>query len=103
MNPYSPWLYGVPAAIAILAAIPRRRAIRYGALALATLIYWIVLQQYVTWAFDHPFNPADGGPKVFAALFGWAAGLLTLILPVYWIAMLVRTFIRFLNGTWPSS
>ena len=61
-----------------------------GALALATIVYGYLLCCFVDWAFTHPFNPADSGPRAFAAGFGWIPGLLFVVLPFYWLARGLR-------------
>ena len=84
MNPLMLPLVAVPAAITIYASIVKRRWARLGLLLVATVIFWVILQLAVDWAFSHPFDPNDGGPRAFAFLFGWLFGLVLVITPVYW-------------------
>ena len=84
MNPFMLPLVAVPAAITIYASIVKRRWARLGLLLVATVIFWVILQLAVDWAFSHPFDPNDGGPRAFAFLFGWLFGLVLVITPVYW-------------------
>ena len=96
-NPY--WLptYLPAAALALLAgSLPFRPRLYLLAqlllLSCAAIIFHIFIVRYVYWAYEHPFNPSDGGPKVFASLFGWLAGLFWPILPFYGVTCLVRWF-----------
>lgn len=86
MNPYAIPLYAAPALITIAASLLKNRLWKWILLFLAILAYWGLLQPYVQWAYSHPFNPNDGGPKVFALLFGWAYGLILVVIPTYWIS-----------------
>jgi hypothetical protein len=90
MNPYAPYLFCIPSVIAVIAVFPRKRIARWSLLAAAAGIYWCILPRFVTWAYAHPFDPNDGGPKAFSAVFGWLIGLITLILPIYLSAISVR-------------
>jgi len=90
MNPYTAWLYVPAVTLAVIAIFPRRRIIRFSILAVAAIGYWIVIPMYVDWAYTHPFDPDDGGPRTFASLFGWLAGLVSLILPIYLAGRLIR-------------
>ncbi len=83
MNPYGPYLHGIPGLIAVFAAFPKRRMARLVLLSVAAGIYWLILPRFVDWAYTHPFNASDGGPRAFVAMFGWLIGLVTLILPIY--------------------
>lgn len=84
MNPFMIPLVVVPAAITIYASIVKRRWARFSLLFVATAAFWVFLQLAVDWAFSHPFDPNDGGPRAFAFLFGWLFGLVLIITPVYW-------------------
>jgi len=83
MNPYSLYLYSIPSFFAVISAFPKHRVSRLIFILIATGIYWYILPKYVDWAYTHPFNPNDGGPRAFSALFGWLVGLVTLILPIH--------------------
>lgn len=63
-------------------------------LLLAILTYWGILQLSVQWAYSHPFNPDDGGPKVFALLFGWAFGLVIVVIPTYWLSKGIQWLVK---------
>lgn len=84
MNPYEIPLIAVPAAITIFASFVKTRWIRRGLLLVATAVFWFILQLLVDWAYSHPFDPDDGGPRAFAFLFGWLFGIILVITPVYW-------------------
>lgn len=86
MNPYSIPLFAMPALMAIAASFLKNRWEKWLLLLLAIVTFWAILQPAVHWAFAHPFNPADGAAKAFAWLFGWAYGLIEVILPAYWIS-----------------
>ena len=90
MNPYTIPLIVIPAAITIYASFVGRRWVRISLLLAATVVYWLVLQLQVHWTFSQPFNPNDGGPKAFASLFGWVYGLVFVVTPVYWVAIVIR-------------
>ena len=85
MSPYLIPLIGVPAVLAFLAAFQRCRLTRFLVILIATIIYAVLLCMHVDWAYAHPFNSSDGAARSFALLFGWAFGLIVVILPVYWI------------------
>ena len=51
---------------------------------------WLLIMLHVDWAYTHPFDPNDGGPRTFSALFGWAAALAYPILPVFTATSLLR-------------
>lgn len=86
MNPYSIPLFAIPALITVAASLSKKRLSKWGLLLLAVITFWGILQPSVYWAFTHPFNPNDGGPKTFALLFGWAYGLILVVVPTYWIS-----------------
>jgi zinc transporter ZupT len=86
MNPYTIPLFAIPAGITIAASLLKNKAWKWILLLLATFIFWGLLQPSVHWAYTHPFNPNDGGPKTFAFLFGWAYGLIIIVVPTYWIS-----------------
>ena len=79
-------LFVIPAGITIVASLLKNREWKWILLLIATVIFWGILQPSVHWAYQHPFNQNDGGPKAFALLFGWAYGLLMVIIPTYWIS-----------------
>jgi apolipoprotein N-acyltransferase len=86
MDPYLIPLIVVPTGITIVASLLKNRLWKWVLLFLATLLFWVILQPSVQWAFTHPFNPNDGAPRTFALLFGWAYGLLLVVIPTYWIS-----------------
>ena len=86
MNPYTVTMVGIPVLLSVIASLAKKPVIKWTLLILATAIYWVILQKYVNWAFTHPFNPNDGGPRTFAYLFGWLYGLIIVIIPTYWIS-----------------
>ena len=94
MNPYSIPLVAVPAGIALLASFPKNKWMRRGLLLAAAAAFWAILQPHVYWTFSHPFNPNDGGPKVFPLFFGWAYGLMLMVTPVYWCARAAQAITR---------
>ena len=51
---------------------------------------WLLMMLCTDWAYTHPFDPNDGGPRIFSALFGWAAALVYPILPTFFIVSLLR-------------
>ena len=59
-------------------------------LALGVCVSWLMLQLLVDWAYNHPFNPADGAPRAFAFLFGWLAKLVWPILPAFLLTFAIR-------------
>jgi len=83
MNPYSLYLYSIPSFFAVISTFPKHRVSRLIFILIAAGIYWYILPKYVDWAYTHPLNPNDGGPRSFSALFGWLVGLVTLILPIH--------------------
>ena len=84
MNPFEIPLVVLPAVITIYASFVRRRWVRLSLLLVATVVFWVMLQLTVDWAYSHPFDPDDGGPRTFAFLLGWLLGLVLVITPVYW-------------------
>lgn len=94
MNPYKPFLYIVPIIFSILAGLSKTKKIQLCFVGIATLFYWGILQFYVEYSYNHPFNPNDGGPKTFALLFGWLLGLCLLILPIYYCTLGVKRLIQ---------
>lgn len=98
-NPWNTLLYWLPGTLAFAAGLlplrPRPLPFLHAALLLtSTVVYWCVLQHSVAWAYDHPVNPSDGAPKIFALFFGWLTGLIFPILPA-WIA--ARFLIRVIH------
>jgi hypothetical protein len=83
MNPFTPYLYGIPGLISIVSAIPKHRKVRVMLIIIANAIYWMILPKSVQWAYTHPFNPNDGAALSFSALFGGLIGLITLVLPLH--------------------
>lgn len=94
MNPFAPWMIGLPALLSVAASMTAKRPIKWALLILATFVYWFILQKYVDWAFNHPFNPNDGGPRATAYLVGWLVGLMTVVIPAYWISKGVQRLVR---------
>jgi len=94
MNPYLIPLYGVPALITIAASLSKNKFLRWGLLALAIIIFWGILQFCVIWAYTHPFNSDDGGPRTFALFFGWVFGLIAVIIPTYSISKGIQWLVR---------
>jgi hypothetical protein len=87
MNPYFHNLYLIPGCIAFLSAFLTNKIIRFISIIISTIVFWYLLQKSVDWAYTHPeIEPNDGGPRSFAALFGWLIGLITVILPIHFIA-----------------
>ena len=80
--------------ITIAASLLKNGLWKWMLLLLAILTYWGFLQPFVQWAYSHPFNPNDGGPKVFALLFGWAYGLILVVIPTYWISKGIQWLVR---------
>jgi len=81
MNPYSIFLFGLPAILVIAALFRQKQWQIWLLLIAAILVYWYVLPKYTLWSYQNPFNPNDGAALTFAALFGWLYGLIyTLIL-----------------------
>lgn len=70
----------------LFASFLKNKWMSRGLLLTATVAFWVILQPHVHWTFSHPFNPNDGGPKVFALFFGWAYGLVLIVTPLYWIS-----------------
>ena len=93
MNPYQIPLILLPAGITVVCSFLKQRALKWSLLLLATLTYWAILQLYVQWAYSHPFNPSDGGVRTGAFVFGWAIGLILVVIPTYWISKGIQ-FIR---------
>ena len=98
VNPY--WLPTyVPAAVLALVAgvLPMRpryyMLLQFVLLVAAAIIFHVFVVRSVVWAYQHPFNPSDGAPRVFASLFGWLVGLVWPILPTYAVARLWRWLI----------
>ena len=60
----------------------------------AAVLFQSFIVRYVVWAYAHPFNPTDGAAVAFAAMFGWVAGLVWPILPLYTVTRLIRWVIR---------
>jgi len=62
----------------------------------AAFVCWLLEIHLVDWAYTHPFDPNDGGPRAFAAIFGWLAALIYPILPAFILVSLSRiTCIRY--------
>lgn len=103
MNPYMPFLLGIPGAIAIAAVFPRRRIVRWSLVAGACLVYWAIIPQAVDWAYTHPvINTKDGGARAFSACFGWLFGFVTLVLPMYLFTCFVQWVVRKLRKQSPT-
>lgn len=94
MNPYSIPQFLLTALLALAASFQSRRLWKWLLLLSAVLTFWAFLQPAVHWAFSHPFNPNDGAAKVSALLFGWAVGLVAVVLPVYGISRGVQALAR---------
>ena len=80
--------------MSIAASCFRKRVLRYYVLLVATVTFWGILQSRVGWAFSHPFNPNDGGPRTFAFLFGWLFGIVVFVAPSYWASKGIQCWIR---------
>ena len=65
-----------------------------------TGISWVLFIQSVQWTYAHPFDPDDGGPLSFAAMFGGARALAWPILPAF-LAALVATRVLRRRGNGP--
>ncbi len=61
-------------------------------LGLGVCISWLLLQLLVDWAYNHPFNPADGAPRTFAFLFGWLTQFIWPILPTFLVSYFGRRY-----------
>lgn len=94
MNPYTIPLIAVTAGLTLYASFRKNKWIRRGLLLAATVAFWVILNFEVDWTFTHPFNPDDGGPRVFALMFGWAFGLILIVIPLYWISRGIQTVAR---------
>jgi len=94
MNPYSIPLYAVPGLITIAASLVKNRPWKWLLLLLAVLLFWGLLQPYVQWEYSNPFTPKDGGPKTFALLFGWAYGLIMVVIPTYWTSKGIQLLMK---------
>ncbi len=94
MNPYLIPLIAVPAGITLFASFLKRKWIRRILLLVAAAAFWAIRLPHVDWAYSHPFNPNDGGPKMLALFFGWAYGLILVVMPVYWISRGAQAIIR---------
>ncbi|MBO9795079.1 hypothetical protein, partial [Xanthomonas phaseoli] len=95
-NPYDlPWvLIGIATGIfsgSLHTAGRFRLLIQMLVLALGTLLCWRLTSLSVAWSYEHPFNPNDGAARAVAHLFGWIVGLVFLILPSFFLTLLVRT------------
>ena len=86
MNPYVLPNIAMPVLLTVAASLLNNKLWKWALLLLAVLAFWGLLQPSVHWAYSHPFNPDDGAPKVFALLFGWAYGLILVVIPTYWIS-----------------
>ena len=94
MNPYVIPEYAIPALLTVAASLLKNKLCKWALLLLAILVFWGILQPSVHWAYSHPFNPNDGGPKTFALLFGWAYGLILVVIPTYWISKGIQWLVR---------
>jgi hypothetical protein len=92
MNPFAIYMIGIPIVLSAIASILKRRIAKWILLVMATSTYWVLLVQYVDWSYTHPFNPNDGGPRAFSAVFGWLIGVVTVILPTYLISKFLQCF-----------
>ena len=93
MNPYSIPLVAVPVVLSIVASLGENKWMRRGLFVVAIAAFWAILQPHVHWTFSHPFDPNDGGPKVFALLFGWAYGLI-LVTPIFWVSIGAQAIVK---------
>jgi len=89
-NPFSFYTLFAPILLAVVAGINRRTVPRILFVLIAVSVHWWFLQKSVDWAFTHPFNPSDGGPRAFASVFGWLTGLIFIILPVFGITAFLK-------------
>ncbi len=94
MNPYLITMIGIPALLSGSASFIKKPIIKWILLVIATVVFWAILQKYVDWAYTHPFNPNDGGPRTFAYLFGWVYGLIIVIIPTYWISKVIQWLVK---------
>jgi hypothetical protein len=98
MNPDTIPLIAVPAGLTLDASFRDHKWIRRGLLLAATVAFWVILNFHVDWTFTHPFNPDDGGPRMFALFFGWAFGLILIVTPLYWISRGIQAVARKLKN-----
>ena len=94
-NPYETPILALGLFAGIVAGlIPGKKTIawlnRLYILLSAAFACWLLEIHYVDWSYTHPFDPSDGGPRAFVALFGWAAALIYPILPTFVIISLSR-------------
>jgi hypothetical protein len=94
MNPYTIPLIAVPAGITLYASFRNNKWIRRGLLFAATVVFWVIANIHVDWTFTHPFNPDDGGPRMGALVFGWAVGLILIVMPLYWVSRGIQAVAR---------
>lgn len=111
-NPYETPIFALGLLAGIVAGLISGKEIirwlnRVYILLSAAFISWLLEIHLVDSAYTHPFDPNDGGPCAFAALFGWLAALIYPILPVFILVSLsriirMRYFNRALNLTTQS-
>jgi len=94
MNPYLLPLIAIPALITIFASLQKRKWLRRILLLVAAVAFWAIRLPHVEWAYAHPFNPHDGGPRLVALCLGWAYGLVLVVVPVYWISRGAQSIVR---------
>jgi len=94
-NPYQTPIYALGLLAGIVAGLipgnhPVRWLNRLYVMLSASCGCWLLFMLYTDWAYTHPFDPNDGGPRVFSALLGWAAALAYPIVPAFFLVSLVR-------------
>ena len=94
-NPYQNPILALGALAGIIAGlIPGNQPIRWlnrlYILLSASCGCWLLFMLCIDWAYTNPFNPNDGGPRIFSALLGWVAALVYPILPTFFAVSVVR-------------
>jgi hypothetical protein len=95
MNPFTLPLYIIGISSGVISAlisnrIKYSRIIKVIILLIGASICWVLQIESVEWAYNHPFNPNDGGAKTFVSLFGGIANLIWPILPMFVVIQFLK-------------
>jgi len=94
MNPYLIPVFIIPALLTVKASLSPNKLWKWTLLLLAVITFWGILLPSVDWAYSSPVNTNDGSPRAFALLFGWAYGLILVVIPTYWTSKGIQWIVK---------
>ena len=94
-NPFEAPILAIGLLAGIIAGlIPGKQPIRWlnriYILLSGAFLAWGLEIYFVDWAYTHPFDPNDGGPRTVVALLGWIVALINPILPTFAAVSVLR-------------